>query len=65
MADDSTRRWTKPVSLEAGIAARQALRADIAKGMADLAADRVGDFDMDRIVERGRVLLAERRGFDA
>jgi antitoxin ParD1/3/4 len=37
-----------------------ALKADIDKGLADVAAGRVKDFDADRIVERGRKLLANR-----
>jgi antitoxin ParD1/3/4 len=37
-----------------------ALKADIDKGLADLAAGRVRDFDADRIVKRGRKLLASR-----
>jgi antitoxin ParD1/3/4 len=37
-----------------------ALKADIARGLADVAAGRVQDFDATRIVERGRVLLAGR-----
>lgn len=36
------------------------LKADIDRGLADLAAGRVQDFDADRIVERGRKLLASR-----
>jgi antitoxin ParD1/3/4 len=35
-----------------------ALKADIDKGLADLAKGRVKDFDTARIVERGRKLLA-------
>ncbi len=38
----------------------EALKADIDKGFADVAAGRVKDFDADRIVERGRKLLAPR-----
>lgn len=38
----------------------EALRSDIGKGLADLAAGRVQDFDAARIVERGRKLLAAR-----
>ncbi len=38
----------------------EALRSDIDKGLADLAAGRVQDFDAARIVERGRKLLAAR-----
>lgn len=37
------------------------LKADIDRGLADLAAGRVQDFDSNRIVERGRKLLASRR----
>jgi len=37
-----------------------ALKADIDKGLADLAAGRAMDFDADRIIERGRQLLARR-----
>jgi antitoxin ParD1/3/4 len=37
-----------------------ALKADIDKGLADLAAGRVRDFDADRIIKRGRKLLASR-----
>ncbi|HMK90644.1 MAG TPA: type II toxin-antitoxin system ParD family antitoxin [Methylocystis sp.] len=37
-----------------------ALKADIDKGLADVAAGRVKDFDADRIIERGRKLLASR-----
>jgi antitoxin ParD1/3/4 len=36
------------------------LKADIDLGLADIAAGRVRDFDVDRIVERGRQLLASR-----
>lgn len=36
------------------------LQTEIDKGLADLAAGRVEDFDADRIVERGRRLLASR-----
>ncbi len=38
----------------------EALKADIDKGLADVAAGRVKDFDADRIIERGRNLLATR-----
>jgi len=37
-----------------------ALKADIDKGLADLAEGRVKDFDAARIIERGRKLLARR-----
>jgi antitoxin ParD1/3/4 len=36
------------------------LKADINVGLADVAAGRVQGFDVDRIVERGRKLLASR-----
>jgi antitoxin ParD1/3/4 len=38
----------------------EALKADIAKGLADLAAGRVENFDTARIIKRGRKLLASR-----
>jgi len=36
------------------------LRADIARGAADVAGGRVVDFDAERIIARGRKLLADR-----
>lgn len=36
-----------------------ALKADIDKGLADLAAGRVKDFDAEHIIERGRQLLGK------
>jgi antitoxin ParD1/3/4 len=36
------------------------LKADIDVGLADVVAGRVKDFDVDRIVQRGRKLLASR-----
>ncbi len=36
------------------------LKADINVGLADIAAGRVQDFEIDRIVERGRKLLVSR-----
>ena len=42
-----------------------ALKADIDKGLADVAAGRVRDFDAQSIIERGRKLLSGReRGTD-
>jgi antitoxin ParD1/3/4 len=38
----------------------ESLKADIDKGMTDLAEGRVKDFDAARIIERGRKLLAAR-----
>lgn len=37
-----------------------ALKADIDRGLADVAQGRVADFDAERIIERGRKLLAAR-----
>jgi len=37
-----------------------ALKADIEKGLADVAAGRVHDFDANRLIKRGRKLLADR-----
>jgi antitoxin ParD1/3/4 len=37
-----------------------ALKSDIDKGLADVAAGRVTEFDAARIIERGRKLLAGR-----
>jgi antitoxin ParD1/3/4 len=39
------------------------LKGDIDKGLTDLAEGRVKDFDADRIIERGRKLLASRSTF--
>jgi len=44
----------------AGKREMEALKADIAEGMRDLAEERVREFDLARIVERGRALLAAR-----
>lgn len=38
----------------------EALKADIAKGLADAAAGRTKDFDAESIIDRGRKLLANR-----
>jgi antitoxin ParD1/3/4 len=38
----------------------EALKADIEKGLADLAAGRVEDFDAARVIKRGRKLLPGR-----
>lgn len=37
-----------------------ALKIDIDKGLADVAAGRVKDFDADKIIARGRKLLSDR-----
>jgi len=36
------------------------LKAEIDRGLADVAAGRIAEFDAERIIERGRKLLAER-----
>lgn len=55
---EALRDWNVKRSLKLG--ELEALRADIDKGIADLSAGRVTDFDMDKIIERGRKLLAGR-----
>jgi antitoxin ParD1/3/4 len=40
------------------------LKADIDKGLTDLAEGRVADFDPERIIERGKKLLASRSRSD-
>ena len=52
------RDWKLKRALQ--IAELAALKADIDKGLADVAAGRVKDFDTDRIIARGRKLLADR-----
>jgi antitoxin ParD1/3/4 len=41
-----------------------ALKTDIDKGLADVAAGRVKDFDKKKIIERGKKLLANRSSSD-
>ena len=41
-----------------------ALKSNIDKGLADVAAGRVKDFDTNKIIERGRKLLATRASSD-
>ncbi len=55
---EALRDWKVKRSLK--LCELEALRADIDKGMADLSAGRVAEFDMDKIIERGRKLLAGR-----
>lgn len=55
---EALREWRlKRVIQEQELAA---LKADIDKGLADVAAGRVRDFDTAKIVARGRKLLAKR-----
>lgn len=53
---EALRDWKVKRSLKLGEI--ETLRADIDKGIADLAAGRVTDFDMEKVIERGRKLLA-------
>lgn len=53
LSDWRTKRATRSQDLAA-------LKRDIDKGLADLDAGRVKPFDAERIIERGRTLLAKR-----
>jgi antitoxin ParD1/3/4 len=55
---EALRDWTTKRTLQ--VEALAALKADIDKGLADLAEGRVKDFDANNIIERGRKLLAAR-----
>jgi antitoxin ParD1/3/4 len=55
---EALRDWTMKRALR--LQELAALKADIDKGLADLAERRVKDFDADRIIERGKQLLASR-----
>ena len=55
---DALRQWKMRRAIQ--IQEIAALKQDIDKGLADVAAGRVKDFDKKRIVERGRKLLASR-----
>jgi antitoxin ParD1/3/4 len=55
---DALRDWKTKRALQ--IEELEALKGDIDAGLADVAAGRVKDFDVARIVERGRRLLADR-----
>jgi antitoxin ParD1/3/4 len=55
---EALRDWTVKRALR--LQELAALKADIDKGLADLAERRVKDFDADRIIERGKQLLASR-----
>jgi len=55
---EALREWKMKRALQ--LQELAALRADIDKGLADVAAGRVKDFDVDRIIKRGRKLLASR-----
>jgi antitoxin ParD1/3/4 len=55
---EALRDWTLKRALQ--LQELAALKADIDRGLADLAEGRVRDFDAARIIERGRKLLAGR-----
>jgi antitoxin ParD1/3/4 len=55
---DALREWKMKRAIQ--LQEITALKADIDKGLADVAAGRIEDFDIQKIVERGRKLLASR-----
>jgi antitoxin ParD1/3/4 len=55
---DALRDWKLKRALQ--LQQLATLKTDIDKGMVDLADGRVRDFDAERIIERGRTLLASR-----
>jgi antitoxin ParD1/3/4 len=55
---EALRDWKMKRALQ--LKEMEALKADIDKGLTDLAEGRVQDFDAARIIERGRKLLADR-----
>jgi antitoxin ParD1/3/4 len=59
---DALRQWKMRRAIQ--IQEITALKHDIDKGLADVAAGRVKDFDKKKIVERGRKLLASRSSSD-
>ncbi len=59
---DALREWKMKRAIQLQEIA--ALKTDIDKGLADVAAGRIKDFDTKKIVERGRKLLASRSSSD-
>jgi antitoxin ParD1/3/4 len=59
---DALREWKMKRAVQLQEIA--SLKVDIDKGLADVAAGRVKDFDTKKIVERGRKLLASRSSSD-
>ncbi len=55
---EALRDWKTKRALQLG--ELESLKAEIDKGLTDLAEGRVKDFDTDRIIQRGRKLLADR-----
>ena len=52
---EALREWKMKRELQSRKIA--ALKADIGRGLADVAAGRIAEFDAERIIERGRKLL--------
>ena len=59
---DALREWKMRRAIQ--LQEMTALKADIDKGLADVAAGRVKDFNKKAIIERGRKLLASRSTSD-
>ena len=59
---DALREWKMKRAIQ--LLEIAALKTDIDKGLADVAAGRIKDFDTKKIVERGRKLLASRSSSD-
>jgi antitoxin ParD1/3/4 len=59
---DALREWKMKRAIQ--IQEIASLKADIDKGLAEVAAGRVTNFDKKKIVERGRKLLASRSSSD-
>ncbi len=59
---DALREWKTRRAIQ--LQELTALKSDIDKGLADVAAGRVKEFDAKKIVERGRKLLATRSSSD-
>ena len=58
---EALRDWKLKRELRLGQLAE--LKADIARGLADVAEGRLANFDAQRIIARGRKLLADRSNF--
>jgi len=58
---EALREWKLKRELRLGQLAE--LKADIDRGLADVSAGRLAHFDADRIIARGRKLLADRSNF--
>jgi antitoxin ParD1/3/4 len=59
---EALRDWKRKRALQ--LQEFAALKADVDKGLADVTEGRVQDFNADRIIERGRKLLANRSRSD-